>query len=456
MSRAPISPWAITSLLMMLFLAAIDTTILVTAMPRIVVILGDPNLYHWAFTAFMLTSTLALPFYGKLADEIGIRRCMIIAGLIFIVGSAACGLAQNMTQLILGRAFQGLGAAGIQGLTMIAFGVLYSPEERGSKQSLISIVWGFSSLAGPVSGGYLVTYLSWRWIFGLNVILGLAALIIFIICFPRSAPQPSKRLDLLGSSLLIVSLTGLILLTEGSGEATILGYGVIGICVLGFVWQERRCPNPIIPPQLFSQPMYLLSVLIGFSAYFVGFSALTYIPFYLQNIRVYSPEQTGLIMTPMMLAWPVASAIAGYQLNKTGFRLPVLLGTSLCGIAMLAWFLIALGWQVPYLFLWCILLGAGMGCLTSSLMVAVQTAVAVQQIGIASATFVLIRNIGTTLGISLMGALQMQSQAISGLAGSLIAVFAYLAALGGISVVCSLLISTLSPAQLSQHSKING
>ncbi len=454
MSRTAISPWAITSLLMMLFLAAIDTTILVTAMPRIVDILGDQHLYHWAFTAFMLSSTLALPFYGKLADEVGIRRCMIVAGLIFIIGSAACGLAQNMPQLIFGRAFQGLGAAGIQGLTMIAFGVLYTPEERGSKQSLISMVWGFSSLAGPVSGGYLVSYLSWRWIFGLNVILGLTALLIFILCFPRSVPQSSKRLDWIGSFLLIVSLTSLILLTENSDGSVLLGYFAIGLCLIGFVWQERRSSSPLIPPQLFHQPIYLLAVLIGFSAYFLGFSALTYIPFYLQNIRNYSPEQTGLIMTPMMFAWPLASAIAGYQLNKSGFRRPVVLGTGLCVAAILAWLLIALGWQVPYLFLWCILLGAGMGCLTSSLMVAVQTVVPSHQIGIASATFVLIRNIGTTLGISLMGALQIQSQAVGGLTHSLILVFAYLLCLGLINLFCSLQMSTLSPAQLNQHNAI--
>jgi len=455
MTRTPISSWAITSLLMMLFLAAIDTTILVTAMPRIVVILGNQDLYHWAFTAFMLTSTLALPFYGKLADEVGIRRCMIVAGLIFIIGSAACGLAQNMQQLIWGRAFQGLGAAGIQGLTMIAFGVLYTPEERGSKQSLISMVWGFSSLAGPVSGGYLVTYLSWRWIFGINVILGLTALIIFIVCFPRSAPQANKRLDWIGSILLIVSLTGLILLTERTDGNSTWGYLGIGICVIGFIWQERRQKSPLIPPQLFGNPIYLLSVLIGFSAYFLGFSALTYIPFYLQNIRAFSPEQTGLIMTPMMLAWPLSSAIAGYQLNRSGFRLPVILGTSMCASAMLAWFLIGSGWPVPYLFLWCILLGAGMGCLTSSLMVAVQTVVPDHQIGIASATFVLLRNIGTTLGISLMGALQIQSQATWGLTQSLIFVFGYLLCLGVINTICSFQMSALSPAQLSQHKHVN-
>lgn len=438
----------------MMFLAAIDTTILSTAMPRIVNLLGYPELYHWAFTAFMLTSTLALPFYGRLADRIGIRTCMLIAGTVFLLGSALCTVAGHMYVLIAGRALQGLGASGLQGLPLIAFGLLYPPEQRGAKQSLISMVWGFSSLAGPVTGGYLVTYFSWRWVFGFNLPLGLFALLIFWWRFPRQHVRPPRgRLDGLSAGLLLSGLSSLILLSAMDATSfQSLGYGASAVLIALFIWRQRHAPDPLIPLAPFARPVYQLACLLGVSSSFVGFAALTYVPYYLQEVLGFAPERTGLVLTPMMLAWPISSAVAGFQLNRLGFRTLVIIGSfSLC-VSMAAWTAMACGLELPLLELWCIALGIGMGCLTPPVLVAAQTVVPLAQMGVASSTLVLLRNIGSTLGVSLMGALQVQFQAALGQQLALGWVFACLLIFSLLTLISALLMPAQTPQQLSQSS----
>ncbi|PKL79369.1 MAG: MFS transporter [Candidatus Melainabacteria bacterium HGW-Melainabacteria-1] len=451
MNHPHVSPWALASLLLMLFLAAIDTTILSTAMPRIVGLLGGAELYHWAFTAFMLSSTLALPFFGRLADQVGIRRCMLGAGAVFIAGSALCMLAPDMLSLILGRALQGLGAAGLQGLPMIAFGVLFPPEQRGARQSLISMVWGFSSLAGPASGGLIVSYLSWRWIFALNVGLGLVALLIFWLSYPKQEVQlGSQKLDLIGSLLLTAALTSLLLLSTLSlaGSQYLLWLGVAAL--LGaFVWRQGHTGSPLIPLHPFANQTYAAACLLGFVSNFVGFAALTYVPFYLQELLHQSPEASGLVMTPMMLAWPIASAAGGFALNRMGFRKLSLLGCALLALSMGAWTTIAAGYALPGLVLWCMCLGAGMGLVTPPLLIAVQTVVARHEIGVASSTLVLLRQIGATLGISLMGTLQVQTLAGVGLQSSLMLVFACLAGFAVLALIAAIAMPPYSPAQVA-------
>lgn len=453
MNHKDISPLAIFSLLLMLFLAAIDTTILTAAMPEIVRLLGQPELYHWGFTAFMLCSTLALPFFGKLADQIGVRSCMLAAGGIFLIGSALCTVAESMALLIAGRAVQGLGAAGLQGLPLIAFGVIYPPEQRGAKQGLISIVWGFSSLAGPSVGGFLVAWFSWRWIFGLNVLIGLLALALFWRTFPATeAPPARQQLDGPSTGLLLTGLSSLILLSSFSLNAlSSLGYllcfGVLGL----FVWRQGQISNPLVPLQHFASPVYRLAVLLGFTAFFVGFAALTFIPLYLQEVLAYTPRQTGLILTPMMLTWPISSALAGRWLNQLGFRTWALLGTASLFSSMLAWGMIGHGWLSPAsLLLWCIMMGLGMGCLTPIVLVAAQSIAPRHEIGVASSTLVLLRSIGTTLGVSLMGALQVSAQLSLGLQHALGWVFSCLAVFALLNLISSTQLPDCAPAALER------
>jgi len=451
MSQHSVSRPALFSLLLMLFLAAIDTTILSTAMPRIVTLLGYPHLYHWAFTAFMLTSTLALPFYGKMADQIGIRRCILFAGMIFVLGSLICLLTPHMYGLIVGRAIQGLGASGLQSVTLIAFGMLFSAEERGARQSLISIVWGFSSLAGPISGGFLVSYLSWRWIFGLNVLLGIIALSIFSLTFPSQEKKDAQKIDFISAGLLMFGLSGFILLSgEKTSTLTSMAYILIAGILAAFIFRQQHTSQPLIPLQHFRISMYQRACLLGFLAFFMGFSALTYIPFYLQKVLLMAPEKAGLMMTPMMVTWPLASAIVGLNLNKLGFKRTAVFGCSNLCLGLLAWLLIALNYPLPWPALWCVFLGLGMGCLTPSLIVLVQTIVPFHEIGVASSTLVLLRNIGSTLGISLMGALQIQSQDTLSLQTSLALVFGFLLFFAVLNLSASLGMPNMSPAELKK------
>lgn len=450
MNHSPVSRWALGSLLLMLFLAAIDTTILSTAMPEIIRLLGQPELYHWCFTAFMLTSTLALPFFGRWADQFGIRPCMLAAGALFVLGSLVCLIAESMPILILGRALQGLGASGLQSLPMIAFGVLFSPAERGSKQSLISMVWGFSSLAGPTTGGLLVSHLSWHWIFGLNVALGLVALTMFWVSFPRREMQSTGHaLDWISSLLLTMGLGGFLLL---AGQQLPALQGVSWLAVLGilglFVWRQTRYQHPLIPMHPFLNPTYRVACLLGFTTNLVGFGALTYVPLYLQQVLKQTPEASGLVMTPMMLAWPIASSVGGIKLNQLGFRKLMLLGGGLLVISMAAWALLAAGLPVPGIIPWCICLGLGMGAVTPPLLIAVQTVVDRFEIGVASSTLVLLRNIGATLGISLMGTLVIQTQSFMGIQNALALMFVVLT---GFALLCWLagwLMPNCPPAEI--------
>lgn len=454
MSQHSVSRPALISLLLMLFLAAIDTTILSTAMPRIVTLLGFPHLYHWAFTAFMLTSTLALPFYGKMADQIGIRRSIIFAGMIFVLGSLICLVTPHMYGLIFGRAVQGLGASGLQSVTLIAFGMLFPAEERGARQSLISIVWGFSSLAGPISGGFLVSYFSWRWIFGLNVLLGLIALTIFWISFPPQTKKAPQKVDFVSAGLLMLGLSGFILLSgEHNTTFSTVAYVLVAGLLAAFIFRQQHTALPLIPLHHFRIPTYQLACLLGFLTFFMGFSALTYIPFYLQNVLQISPGKAGLMMTPMMVTWPLASALTGLNLNRLGFQRTAIFGCSNIVIGMLAWLLMALGQPLPWPAIWCVFLGLGMGCLTPTLIVLVQTVVPHHEIGVSSSTLVLLRNIGSTLGISLMGSIQAQTQEIIGIQSSLALIFGFLLLFSLLNLLSSLGMPNLKPSELKQVSQ---
>ncbi|MEZ0372947.1 MAG: MFS transporter, partial [Candidatus Sericytochromatia bacterium] len=312
--------------------------------------------------------------------------------------------------------------------------------------------------AGPISGAWLVSYLSWRWIFGLNVALGLLALAIFWFSFPPREVSGSHALDWRGALLLTLGLGGLILLTSQALPESALvkapGFALVLALLLGFVWSQRSASAPLIPLHPFKLPAYQASCLLGFSTNFVGFAALTYIPFYLQQVMQRTPADTGLIFTPMMVAWPIASALAGLGLNRLGFRSLCLLGCGFMVLSMLAWSAIAAGLGLPGLVFWCVCLGLGMGAVTAPLLIAAQTVVARHEIGAASATLVLLRNIGATLGVSLMGALQVRTMPGIGLQPSLMLIFVALAGFALTAVFSSLAMPACSPADLSPPSGI--
>lgn len=441
----PVSRWALGSLLTMLFLAAIDTTILSTAMPRVIAELGGAELYHWVFAAFMVASTVATPFYGKFADLLGIRRCMLVAVVLFLLGSAFCGASRSMPQLIAARALQGVGASGLIGLTMIAFGVLFPPHERGARQSLVSLVWGFSSLVGPLLGGLLVTLLNWPWIFWLNLPLGLLTTFIFFVSFPHHAPHhTSTSFDWLGSLLLLLGLS-LGMFTLAAGQLKLWPLGCGALLLLGiFAVRQYQVPDPLIAPHFFNIPVIQTALTLAFLTNIAMFTALTYVPLFIQEVIQRSPTEAGMVLTPMMLAWPLASAGAGLRVNQLGFRRLVLVGAGLLLIGLSGWAWLDMR-QQPLLLIgfYSALLGCGMGMITSMLIIAVQVVVPPREIGSISATLNLSRNIGSSGGVSALGALQVFLANSWGLAASLKMVFMLLWVLA----LCCLLLAFQMPAQ---------
>jgi len=449
----PVSPWALGSLLTMLFLAAIDTTILSTAMPKVIAELGGSELYHWVFSAFMVASTVATPFYGKFADLLGVRRCMLVAVALFLVGSALCGAARSMPFLIGARALQGLGASGLMGLTMIAFGVLFPPEQRGARQSMVSVVWGVSSLVGPLLGGFLVSVMHWSWIFWFNLPLGLLTTLVFALRFPAQvAPVARKPFDWPGASLLLVGLSGLMFFLA-AGQIHFLPLGGVGLlCLFFFFRRQGQVPEPLIPLHLFQSGVINTALGLGLLSNIAMFTALTYVPLFLQEVMKHSPTAAGLVLTPMMLSWPLASAAAGMQVNRYGFRRLIILGAllmvaGLSGISMghlAEQSLIVIG-------AYSALLGCGMGMMTSMLVICVQVSVHPGEIGTVSAVLNLSRNLGSAGGVSALGALQVALLAGHGLAGSLGLVFVLLWVLSLFCLVLAFKAPSATPAELAQR-----
>jgi EmrB/QacA subfamily drug resistance transporter len=397
---------------MVMFLSAVDSTIVGTAMPKVVAAIGGMHLYPWAFSAFMLTQTIATPFFGRFADLYGVRRCMYVAIALFLLGSGLCGAARSMEALVAFRALQGLGAGGTATLVFISFGLLFPPESRGRAQGLLSMVWGVSSLLGPLAGGLMVDHFPWPWIFWVNLPVGAIAVAMIRAGLPRrEGPTRPHALDPLGAALLVVGLVGVMVALEGRSW-WLAALGAVGALALaGFGWRQTKVAEPLLPLGMFSTRLFAVSAALGFVSCLTMFAALSYVPLYAQGVLGASARDAGLALTPMMVGWPLAGAAAGWVLNRTGYTPLVLGGAALMtlGFGLLAW--PGLASDLVRLGGFSALLGLGMGLLTSTTLVAAQTAVPRREIGAASAALALARNVGGALGLNLLGGIQLAALA---------------------------------------------
>lgn len=450
--KLPLPVSALVGLLLTLFLASVEATVLSTAMPTIVKTLGGRELYPWAFSAFMLASTVTTPFYGKWADRLGVKPCILVAVAFFLGGSLLCSLAHNMMQLIAARLVQGAGSGGIIILTMIAFGQIFAPEVRGRMQSLISLVWGVASLTGPLMGGWIVTYWSWQWIFWINLPMGIISTSLFWRAFPSQVPHSEKvQIDWWGSLGLFVGLLSLMLALTVEHSLGKLGYGVALATALLLKQHWQRIEHPLIPLVLFRVSLFRVTSGLGFGASLTMFAALTYVPLYVQEYLHHTPIEAGTVLTPMMLAWPLASTFAGFWLNRWGFRRLTVLGAIAMVLGYLSWSLFL--YQAP---LWLLsllgaLMGTGMGMITATTIVAVQVAVAPHQVGIASSTLSLFRNIGSAVGVSALGSLQWYTAKFMPLSDSIRVIFVVAFVVGLLCLWLSWHVPPQSPLQLSQQ-----
>jgi EmrB/QacA subfamily drug resistance transporter len=406
--------WLIFSaLLLVLLLASLDQTIVSTALPTIVGDLGGLNHLSWVVTAYLLTATVAGPLYGKLGDLFGRKLVLQAAIVIFLVGSALCGLAQGMGELIAFRALQGLGAGGLIVVTLAVVGDIISPRERGRYQGYFGAVFGVSTIIGPLLGGFFVDNLSWRWIFYVNVPIGVVALGVIAVAFRARAEHLRHDMDYLGAALLAAALTSIVLFTSLGG--TTWAWGSLQIVSLviasivlvpAFVLVERRAAEPILPLSLFRERTFAVTSAVGFIVGFALFGAVTFLPLYLQITKGSSPTRSGLELTPLMAGLLVTSILSGNAITRWGRYKPFpIAGTALMAVGLLLLSRLQVGtptWQVLGSG---VVLGLGLGMVMQVLVLAVQNAVDPRNMGVATSGSTLFRQIGGSIGVSLFGAI---------------------------------------------------
>jgi EmrB/QacA subfamily drug resistance transporter len=403
---------ALIGIMLSVFLAAMEATVVATAMPKVVGSLGGLPMYSWVFSGFLLTSTVTMPLWGRLSDLFG-RRPMYLSGLaVFLVGSALSGAAQDMVELILFRMLQGLGAGSLITVGMTIVGDLFGLERRARMQGYISGVWGVASLVGPLIGGLLTDHVSWRWVFYINLPFGAVAMALLAVTLNgEGGARRRPTIDYAGVALFTVAVSALLLGVLGAGRgpswarADALAPIAVGtVALVAFVLVERRAAEPIVPLALFANRIVLAAVATGFLAGMAMFGAISFVPLFLQSVAGTSATQAGFVLTPFTLGWVALSVTSARLVLRVGYRVVVLVGM-ICltgAFALLGrWDAgLTLGEAMRDM----LLAGIGMGLNMVPMLIAVQSAVPRTQLGIATSMTQFFRTVGGALGISVMGA----------------------------------------------------
>lgn len=398
-------------LMLAMLLASLDQTIVATALPTIVGDLGGLEHISWVTTAYLLASTASTPLYGKLGDLYGRKKVFQVAIVIFLIGSALCGIAQGMTELILFRALQGLGGGGLIVGAQAIIGDVVSPRERGRYQGLFGAVFGVTSVAGPLLGGFFVENLTWRWIFYVNLPIGAIALVVIAAVLPASATRQRHRIDYLGTALMASGVSCLILFLSlggttqpwGSPQSVALAVAGVVLTVL-FVLAERRAEEPILPLRLFSNRIFAVTSGIGFIVGFALFGSVTFLPLFLQVVNGASPTDSGLQLVPMMLGVLVTSIGSGQVISRTGrYKVFPVVGTAVMAVGFVLLAQMDASTSTLQRSLSMLVLGLGLGMVMQVLVLVVQNAVDYKDLGTATSGATFFRSIGGSFGVAIFG-----------------------------------------------------
>ena len=399
------------ALMLVLLLASLDQTIVSTALPTIVGDLGGIAHLSWVVTAYLLASTVAGPLYGKLGDLYGRKKVLQFAIVLFLIGSALCGISQSMVQLIAFRTLQGIGAGGLMVTTLAVVGDIIPPRERGKYQGYFGGVFGVSTVIGPLLGGFFVDNLSWRWIFYVNLPVGAIALSVIAAAFHAHSAKQRHAMDYLGALTLAGALTSIILFTSLGGttwawsSAQIVGLMVLSVLLVPlFVVVEGRASEPILPLALFRNRTFSVTSSVGFIVGFALFGAVTYLPLYLQVTKGSSPTKSGLQLLPLMGGVLITSIVSGQLITRWGrYKVFPVVGTAVMAVGMFLLSTLGASSSVWHAALFALVLGLGLGMVMQVLVLAVQNAVDYSVLGVATSGSTLFRQVGGSIGVALFG-----------------------------------------------------
>ena len=404
--------WVLAGLMAMMMLAAMDTTIVSTAIPQIVGDLGGLALVSWVFSIYLLAQTVTIPVYGKLSDLFGRKPVLMLGALVFLAGSVACSLAWNMHSLIVFRGLQGLGAGAIMATVNTLAGDLYSVEERGAVQGWLSSMWAVAAIAGPLLGGTFVDYVSWHWIFLVNLPIGAVALALIGLFLHESFQRRQPRIDYAGSLLVLLTLGSLIFGLLQGGKAwpwaslpSVLTFALAMLAFLALLLVEQRAAEPVLPGWLWRQRELLAPNLATIGMGVAMMAPSIYLPTLLQSVQGLGAVGAGLVLATLSLGWPVASALSPRVYLRIGFRDAALLGAVLVLCAALGFVLMPRPQPVALVVLDQILLGAGLGLLSTPLLVGMQSVVDWGRRGVVTGSNMFSRYLGQSLGAALFGAI---------------------------------------------------
>ncbi len=401
-------PLILAAVMLASFMIAIEATIVSTAMPQIAGQLGQLQYYAWVFSSFLLAQTATTVVFGKLADLYGRRSVLLIGIGIFLAGSILCGFAWSMPALIAFRLIQGLGAGAIQPVSITVIGDIYATHERGKIQGWLASVWGVSSVIGPLAGGLIIQHVSWAWIFWINVPIGLAAAAGFFLFLQETVETRERSVDVVGASLFTVAIAALMVaLTEmgsAGGAAVLIALAVCAAAGVLFIFQERRARDPMIAFALWSRRAIATT---NATTLFSGMTVIgltTFLPMYVQAVMGGSPLMAGFMLTAMVLSWPIASTVAARNFGRFGLRPILVFGAALLPVGASPFVLLTPTSSPLVAGLGSLIMGFGMGFVSTAAIVLIQDSVGWAERGAATASNLFARNLGSTLGAAVLGA----------------------------------------------------